>query len=345
MAKQTSTRSSWAWLLLFAVVFALLGLSVLLFPEPPTLSVEEGVEQQDVGEFGRDRPIQPIRPPAGLDTEKVALGRRLFHETRFSADGAVACATCHDLARGGVDGLPRSRGIGGAEGEVNAPTVFNAVFNFKQFWDGRADNLTDQMEGPIHNPKELGSNWPDILKRLEPDYAAVFQRLYPQGLSVDNVKDAIVAFQQSLVTPDSSFDRYLRGDLDALTEKQRLGYSRFLTLGCIKCHQGVGVGGNMFQRMGAKNDYFRDRGSETQADLGRFNVTGEEFDRYRFKVPSLRNVALTAPYFHDGSAKTLEQAVSVMARYQLARELSDLEREQLVAFLGSLTGTYQGKPL
>lgn len=275
-----------------------------------------------------------------LDNRKIALGRKLFHDKRLSADDTIACSHCHNLDAGGVDGLVHSVGIGGAQGGINAPTVFNSGFNFVQFWDGRAATLEDQIDGPVNNPLEMGANWKQVVEKLGRDgqYLEQFHALYSDGITPTNIKDAIATFERSLSTPDSRFDSFLNGDVQALAAREQKGYELFRRYGCVACHQGVNLGGNMYQQMGLMGDYFGDRGNPTQADLGRFNVTGDPADRHYFKVPTLRNIALTAPYFHDGSAKTLEQAVTVMAKYQLGRKMPEEDVQAIVAFLGSLTG-------
>lgn len=281
------------------------------------------------------------------ESEKVRLGESLFFEKRLSQDDSIACSSCHDLSRGGVDRLPVSVGIGGRLGSLNAPTVFNAAFNFVQFWDGRAVTLEAQVAGPIHHPREMGSDWPTVIAKLSADanYRARFAQIYPgRGISAETIADAIAAYERTLITPNSRFDRYLRGDEHALDALELAGYLRFIDYGCTSCHQGIGIGGNLFQRLGIMADFFADRPVRT-ADLGRFNVTGREEDRHVFKVPSLRNVAVTPPYFHDGSAATLEEAVFIMGRYQLGRELSAEDVRAIVAFLHTLTGEWQGKPL
>lgn len=285
------------------------------------------------------QPILPLQPIAGLDPERVALGAKLFHDKRLSADLSLACVSCHDLAKGGADGRQFSVGVGNAQGRINAPTVLNSGYSLAQFWDGRAATLEEQAAGPIQNPVEMAATWPEVLDRLERDRAikAAFTRIYPDGLTAANVLDAIAAFERSLVTVNSRFDRYLRGEKDTLTTLEMDGYRRFREYGCTSCHQGALVGGNMYQKFGVLGDYFAGR-QITQSDLGRFNVTQREEDRHVFKVPSLRNVALTAPYFHDGSAHTLDQAVIVMGRYQLGRELSVDDVAAIVAFLESLSG-------
>ena len=294
-----------------------------------------------------DEPIRPLPAPPDLDPRKVSLGRLLFHDPRLSGDNTVACASCHDLAAGGADPRGRSVGIGGAVIAVNAPTVFNTGFNLAQFWDGRAADLEEQIDAVIHNEKEMRSNWPDIVAKLaaDPDYAAAFWALYGADVAASHVKDALATFERSLVTVNAPIDRYLRGEADALTPDQEAGYYLFKSFGCASCHQGRNIGGNLYQKFGVMGDYFADRGNVTGADYGRFNVTGAEEDRFVFKVPSLRNVVVTAPYFHDGSAQTLEEAVVIMARYQLGRALSADEVRRLVAFLHALTGEYEGEPL
>lgn len=292
-------------------------------------------------------PLKPLPAVTGLDPGKVELGRALFHEPRLSRDNTVSCASCHDFGKGGADGRSRSRGINQAEGTISAPSVFNSAFNFKQFWDGRAATLEEQIDGPIQNPAEMGSTWSEVVEKLRatPAYVTAFAKLYPGGIEPRNIKDAIAQFERSLTTPDSRFDRYLRGEEAALTEEEKSGYRKFKSRGCASCHQGVNVGGNMFAPLGAMGDYFGNRGKVTAVDYGRFNVTGREEDRFVFKVPSLRNIARTAPYFHDGSALRLEDAVRTMATYQLGRELPEVDVEEIAKFLRTLTGEYGGKPL
>ncbi len=333
-------------------------ISVLGFGIVTAVSIQWGalfpvIEAAEASELPKDlvraagEPIEPIPLFIELNAGKVLLGKRLFHDHRLSRDDSVACSSCHDLEMGGTDQLPRSRGIGGALGEVNSPTVFNCGLQFKFFWDGRSNTLEDQIDGPIHNPIEMGTDWSNVTRKiqLDPGYRESFARAYPDGIRSENIKDAIATFERSLITPNSTFDQYLRGDGQAISRDEKEGYRLFNQLGCIACHQGVMVGGNMFETFGVAGDYFVDRGNETRADLGRYNVTGKDGDRHKFKVPSLRNVALTAPYFHDGSAKNLEDAVEVMIKYQLGREISSAEVALVVKFLKTLTGKYQGRPL
>jgi cytochrome c peroxidase len=285
-------------------------------------------------------PIQPLELDAAVDGARAELGGKLFHDPLLSADGSVACANCHDIAAGGDDGKRRSLGIKGASGGVNAPTVLNASNNFVQFWDGRAATLEEQAGGPLTNPLEMGSTWDQALAKLRahPTYPREFAEAFPDGVTEANVRSALATFQRTLVTIDAPFDRWLRGEKAALSADQSSGYELFKNVGCIACHQGRNVGGNMYQRFGVMGDYFAERGDLTDADLGRFNVTKSPADRHVFRVPSLRNVELTAPYFHDGSAETLEDAVRVMARYQLGRPLGDGELLRIVSFLKTLTG-------
>ena len=227
------------------------------------------------------------------------------------------------------------------------PTVFNAALNFRQFWDGRVETLEEQSNVVITSPHEMGSDWRTVIERIAnaPDYRRDFAATYPDGVTRANVQQALASFERTLLTPNSRFDQYLLGNTDILTLEEKYGYQRFKEYGCIACHQGVNIGGNMFQKFGVMNDYFADRGNPTDADLGRFLITGDEQDRNVFKVPSLRNVAVTAPYFHDGSAKTLEQAVEVMFKYQLGRTPNPQDTRLIVKFLQTLTGQWQGKPL
>lgn len=288
-----------------------------------------------------EQPITPIPDALVLDRRKVDLGRRLFHEKRLSRDNTISCASCHDLKLAGADANPVAVGVSNQMGTVNSPTVLNSGFNFSQFWDGRAATLEEQAEGPVHNPIEMASNWPEVITKLSKDtqYVRDFQAIWPEGITAAHIQSAIAEFERSLITPNSPFDRYLKGETQALNVEARKGWDLFRNLGCIACHQGVNMGGNMYANLGVMGDYFADRGRPLlKSDLGRFNVTGRAEDRHMFKVPSLRNIALTAPYFHDGSITKLDQAVDTMARYQLGAELSESDRHALVAFLHSLNG-------
>jgi cytochrome c peroxidase len=297
---------------------------------------------------GRPAAISPLPSAHNLNAAVVALGRSLFHEPRLSADGTLSCASCHPVASGGDDARSHSVGINGQRGDINAPSVLNRAFDFRLFWDGRAATLEDQVDGPLQNPIEMGSTWELALSRLEADPAMrqAFDAAFPgKGISREGVRMAIATYERSLITPRSPFDRYLCGDEKALSARALAGYRNFQNYGCVSCHQGRNVGGNMYQRFGVMEDYFALRGGPlTRADLGRFNQTGKEEDKHVFKVPSLRNVALTAPYFHDGSQATLEGAVRVMARVQLGRVMPDEHVQEIVAFLESLTGEIPEAP-
>lgn len=297
--------------------------------------------------------IRPIPDSVEYDPAKAALGELLYHDTRLSADGTVSCATCHGINTGGVDNLKYSEGIGGQLGGVNAPTVFNAVFNFVQFWDGRAATLADQAAGPPLNPVEMGcTSFDEIVARLAEDKAFVkaFNAVYPEGLSQATITDAIAQYERTLVTPNSPFDRYLKGDKEALTAEQVKGFELFKEYNCATCHAGVNMGGLSYELMGQRADYFKDRELQersglTDGDNGRWAQTGIERDRFRFRTPGLRNVALTYPYYHDGSVKSLEEAVGMMAKYQVGKELSAENIATITAFLHTLTGEYKGQTL
>jgi cytochrome c peroxidase len=288
-----------------------------------------------------DEPLRPLSFEPPRDARKVELGRRLFIDTRLAHDDSVACASCHDFSHGGADPRPRSTGAGGALSGANAPSVFNSSLNFRQTWNGSARSLEEFLDRLIPNPKVFASTWEEVVAKLARDAATreQFAAVFADGVTRANVIDALATYTRSLVTP-SRFDRYLKGERDAISADELAGYVKFKSYGCVACHQGVNVGGNMFQKFGVMGDYFRDRGTETPADAGRFAVTKREGDRHVFKVPSLRNVALTAPYFHDASAPTLESAVEVMFRYQLGRTAPAEDKAAIVRFLRTLTGEH-----
>ncbi|HFJ8952352.1 TPA: cytochrome-c peroxidase [Serratia liquefaciens] len=293
----------------------------------------------------RNEPIQPIPKALPVDAQKVALGFRLYHDPRLSGDSTLSCAHCHSLNTGGVDGRKTSIGVGGAVGPINAPTVFNSVFNSEQFWDGRAPTLQVQAGGPPLNPIEMASkSWEEIIGKLDKDPVLTrdFVAAYPQGLSGETITDAIAEFEKTLITPDSPFDNWLRGDDNAMTMQQKHGYQLFKDNKCATCHGGTILGGRSFEPLGLKRDF--NFGEITAADIGRMNVTSEARDRLRQKVPGLRNVALTAPYFHRGDVATLDEAVKLMLRYQVGTELPQQDVDDIVTFLESLTGVYTPYP-
>jgi cytochrome c peroxidase len=286
--------------------------------------------------------------PDSVETNaaKVALGEKLFHDGRLSKDNTISCASCHDLALGGTDQKKVSDGVGGAKGSINSPTVYNSVFQFAQFWDGRAVDLADQADGPVNDPAEMASNWVEAIGKLEQDdaFTEEFLAVYPEGYSKASCTDAIAEYEKTLLTP-APFDAFLKGDASALTVEQKAVFQHFQDLGCYTCHTGVILGGKSYELMGLRRDYYRDRGNVVEADYGRFKETGDEYDRFRLKTPTLRNIALTFPYFHDGSAETLEEAVDTMVKYQVGKKAQATQTAEIVQFLHSLTGSYQGKQL
>lgn len=296
---------------------------------------------------GSAEPVCAIPESVELDKAKADLGESLFNDARISLDGTISCATCHVLEDGGADHADErvSEGIDGLTGGVNAPTVYNSDFNIRQFWNGRAADLREQAEGPATNPVEMGDQtWDQICERLRMDkvLAEEFERLYPgEGLTRMTVTGAIAEFERSLITPDSRFDKYLNGDNDAISSEEKRGYEKFKENACATCHTGVILGGRSFEFLDIYGDYFADRTNEiayNSDDDGLKGFTGKDEDLHKFKVPGLRNIALTAPYFHDGSFQTLEDAVKAMARYELGKELSDQDVSSIVAFLNTLTG-------
>jgi cytochrome c peroxidase len=292
-------------------------------------------------------PITPVPPVAALDPAKIELGRKMFHDARLSGGDTISCSGCHDLARGGADGKARSAATNGGLLDLNALTVFNAALNARLNWRGNHRTLKEQNEAVLLDPRLMNATWPELLAKLraDPEYRAAFKALYGGELEREHVLDALVTFQRSLLTPDARFDRYLRGEHEAITADEARGYGLFKAYGCAACHQGVNVGGNLFQRFGVFHDPFAERGSTSAADLGRYTVTGRGEDRKVFRVPSLRNVAVTPPYFHDGSVASLDEAVSIMARSQLGRDLPRQDVDLIIEFLRTLTGVYQGRSL
>lgn len=287
-------------------------------------------------------PLQPVPDSIPVDPRKVALGFKLYHDTRISADNTVSCATCHPLHKAGVDGLKTSKGIYDQIGGINAPTVYNAGLNMSQFWDGRAADLQAQAGGPPLDVLEMGSNWDEINGKLRADKEMVkeFASIYPEGINEHTITDAIAEFEKTLLTPNSRFDRYLKGDKNVLTADEIAGYHLFKKYNCATCHAGENIGGRSYEYMGIVADYFEHRGLplHDNKDYGHFNVTQDSVDFQRFKTPTLRNVALTAPYLHDGSAQTLEAATEAMFTFQTGKEVSKEEIDKLVLFMKTLTG-------
>jgi cytochrome c peroxidase len=275
-------------------------------------------------------PGNPVTP------EKVALGRRLYFEKRLSKSQDISCNTCHPLNGYGAEDTAVSEGFKGQKGTRNAPTVFNAAGHIAQFWDGRAPTVEEQAKGPMMNPVEMAMPSAQIVVatlKSVPEYREDFAKAFPgekNPITLDNAAKAIGAFERTLTTP-SRWDKFLNGDSAALTDEEKAGFNEFAEVGCLACHTGTYVGGSMFQKLGIAKPW------PSTADQGRFDVTKKEADRMVFKVPSLRNIEKTAPYFHDGSVANLDDAVRKMAEYQLGRNLKDEEVQEIVSWLKTLT--------
>jgi cytochrome c peroxidase len=281
-------------------------------------------------------PIQVIRPAQNINLGMVELGKKLYFDPRLSKSGFISCNSCHNLSMGGSDNLPTSIGDKWQQGPINSPTVLNSSLNVAQFWDGRAADLQAQAGGPIANPGEMAFTHTLAIGVLEsiPAYVREFKTVFNKDkIEIDQVTAAIAEFEKTLVTPNSRFDQWLLGNKDAMTTKELAGYKIFKDSGCTACHNGEAVGGNSFQKMGVVTPYQANSPAE-----GRSAVTGKDADRFNFKVPTLRNVELTYPYFHDGAANTLGEAVDIMGRIQLGKKFTKDENEKIVAFLKTLTG-------
>ncbi|MBV5287078.1 MAG: cytochrome-c peroxidase [Methyloversatilis discipulorum] len=289
-----------------------------------------------VSQAFKDEPIKPIRPPQNINLGMVELGKKLYFDPRLSKSGFISCNSCHNLSMGGTDNIPTSIGDKWQQGPINAPTVLNSSLNVAQFWDGRAADLKEQAGGPIANPGEMAFSHTLAIGVLEtiPGYVREFRQVFgKEKIDIDQVTLAIAEFEKTLVTPNSRFDQWLLGRNDALTAQEMAGYQLFKDSGCIACHNGEAVGGASFQKMGLVEPYKSSSSAE-----GRSAVTGQDIDRFNFKVPTLRNVEMTYPYFHDGAANTLAESVDIMGRLQLGRKFSPDENARIVAFLKTLTG-------
>ncbi len=281
-------------------------------------------------------PVQPIAPAKVSHPARVELGKKLWFDPRLSRSGFISCNSCHNLSMGGSDNLKTSIGDKWQKGPINSPTVLNSSLNVAQFWDGRAKDLKEQAGGPIANPGEMAFTHDlavDMLRSI-PQYVAEFKKVFGNDrLDIDQVTLAIAAFEETLVTPNARFDKWLKGDRKAITAQELNGYRLFKDSGCVACHNGPNLGGTSFQKMGLVEPYKTDNPAE-----GRSAVTGNDAERFNFKVPTLRNVELTYPYFHDGAADTLAEAVDTMGRIQLGKKFTDQENADIVAFLKTLTG-------
>lgn len=291
----------------------------------------------------------PTKAPEPADNpttvEKIELGRMLYHDPRLSSTGTVSCASCHNTMAGGEDNRAGSMGVNGQVGGRSAPTVWNAAFNDVQFWDGRAKSLEDQAAGPVTNPIEMGmKSWDDVVARLEKieGYKKAFAKAFGKdSISKDNATKAIAAYERTLITPNSPYDKYVKGDKSALSEQQVRGMEKMAEIGCTSCHSGPAFNGaGAFQKFPVNSNGFFEAKFDFKDDKGLAEVTKKKEDEHMWKVPTLRNVALTAPYFHNGAVKTLEQAVKLMAKLQLNQDLSDKDTADIVAFLNALTGDF-----
>jgi cytochrome c peroxidase len=311
-----------------------------------TLGMSAAYAQDDLRKQANDlfKPIpQNVAELQGhaITPEQVALGKQLFFDPRLSSSQTISCNSCHNVGRGGADNTPTSIGHAWQKGGRNSPTVFNAVFNIAQFWDGRAKDLEEQAKGPVQNPIEMHSTPKAVEQTLAsmPEYVAAFGKAFPgdkNPVSFDNMARAIQAFEATLITPDSRFDLFLKGDDKALTEEEKTGLKTFIASGCTACHNGVNVGGGAYFPFGVVNkpsEKIRPKG-----DKGRLQVTRSANDEYVFRAAPLRNVALTAPYFHSGQVWELPEAVKIMGNVQLGKQLSDADVQTIVAFLKTLTG-------
>jgi cytochrome c peroxidase len=298
-------------------------------------------------EYFRQEPIFPIPQEIESDAAKVELGEALFFDVRLSKDKNIACSTCHQLTAGGDDNVALGISTSAEQHIINTPSVFNARYNFRQNWDGSNKTLQDQIKSVMSNHHEFNSQWSDIVARLSQDekFNKDFNQTYKNGVTKSNIIDAIVEFENTLITPNSRFDRYLRNEENVLTKNEIDGYKVFKDLGCISCHQGINIGGNLYQKFGVFYNYLAERGDIKQVDYGRMNETSRQSDAFVFKVPSLRNIAVTAPYLHDGSAETIEQAIIIMGRTQLGKKLTEQEIFLIKSFLNTLTGEYKNKRL
>ena len=284
--------------------------------------------------------IVPIPLTISYDKDKAAIGKELFFDKVLSNDGSISCSSCHSLPGSGADDKALSFGINAAEAKINTPTVLNAVFNLSQFWDGRAKDLKQQALQPIFNPNEMGQDLEGAIQRLKSsEYQQKFLQIYTDGVTKNNLAEVLAEFEKALITPNSRFDQYLRGNENAINSQEKRGYKAFQELGCISCHNGVNIGGNMYQKMGIMLPYDHTYIPQDFSVLnGRFNVTKRERDKRVFKVPSLRNIALTAPYLHDGTAETLKDVIMDMREHQLGLLDKSDEVEDIEMFLKTLTG-------
>jgi len=295
----------------------------------------------------RPEPIFPIPQVVEFNKARATLGEALFFDTRLSKNNSISCASCHHLDAGGDDNVAFGISMSAEHNIINTPSIFNTRYNFRQNWNGSTRTLQGQVDTAMNSQHAFDNTWDAVISALssDPVLSSEFKDAYGDGITRQNIIDAIVEFEKTLVTPNSRFDRYLRNESDSLNEEEIEGYQKFKELGCISCHQGINIGGNLFQKFGVFYNYIAERGNITQPDYGRMNNTERQMDKFVFKVPSLRNIALTAPYLHDGSAETLEEAIDIMGRTQLGRTLTVDEILMIKAFLNTLTGEYNNQLL
>lgn len=299
------------------------------------------LQQSALSIFGK-LPLVAESSTNPISNEKVLLGKTLFFDNRLSKDNTESCNTCHNLTTYGVDNLSTSPGNDGGFGSRNSPSVFNAALHIAQFWDGREPDVEAQAGGPMLNPVEMAMpSEKEVIRRLSKieNYQKLFKEAFPEDknpISFKNIQNAIGAFERKLITP-SKFDKFIAGDLNALTKTEKKGLQLFIDKGCVACHSGKALGGNIFQKFGVYDDYWKYTKSK-KIDNGKYDVTKKETDKYVFKSASLRNVAKTYPYFHDGSVSNLDEAVKIMGKIQLNKDFTPEETTSIVAFLNSLTG-------
>ena len=331
-------------ILVAAVAVLFVGLFALMEfarPQQTTVAKADASAPQQIEPLvsvRTDEPIKPIQPAVIESAAVIELGKKLWFDPRLSKSGGLSCNSCHNLAMGGTDNMTTSIGHKWAEGPINSPTVLNSGLAIAQFWDGRAKNLQEQAGGPIENPLEMASTHEHVVKVLNsiPAYQDEFKAAfsdYQDGITIEQITKALASFEDTLVTPNSRFDQWLAGDDKAINEQELRGYQTFKQSGCVACHNGELLGGGSFQKFGVFEQYTTKNLAE-----GRFAVTGKPEDKMMFKVPTLRNIELTYPYFHDGQVNSLEEAVQIMGKIQLNKEFTDAEKADIVAFLRTLTG-------
>jgi len=288
----------------------------------------------------QDVSINPIPQRQASSLVIESIGKKLFNDARLSKEHSHTCASCHQLPLFGTDQEETYVGFHNVAGAINTPTILNATYNFRQFWDGRAESFSEVIDDHIFDKTIFNNDWNTIIKRLNdnPDYMKLFSEAFTDGITESNIELSIKTYLNELTTPNAPFDLFIAGKTTAISEDAKKGFELFKQFGCISCHQGRNIGGNLFQKMGIYKNYFEEKQFISQSDLGRYNVTGNEGDKFVFKVPSLRNVTHTAPYLHDGTAKNLKDAITIMAEYQVGQPIAAQEVTYIIEFLKTLTG-------